>query len=66
MTNVSKLTQMQRDRRAQLSVEIELLLNLSDDIVTMANDGNLNKQDIVDYLYNRYQACRAEFAELTG
>ena len=43
-----ELTAMQRDRVAQLSVEMELLIELVEQVQNMAVDDELDKRDIAD------------------
>lgn len=52
---------MQRDRRNQLSVEIELLKKIFDDVVVQDNG-----QDIEGYLQNMLHEKANEFANLIG
>lgn len=55
-----ELTAMQRDRVAQLSVEIKLLIELVEQVQNMAVDDELDKRDIADYLYDRLHNTRIE------
>lgn len=59
-----KLTAMQRDRQMILSIQIELLEELANEVSNMVQNPNCTKQDIATHLYSDLYNKRAQIHKI--